>query len=110
MNRFEGLDAMSAMFGSPTRWTGLPSATEDTQLAVAAIGEYPLYALFGPANSRRLLLVRDPDEVPAGLDLLLVAGPARKPGCGEPWRALPADGQDWYTLFARASATPCANA
>ena len=110
MNRFEGLDAMSAMFGSPTRWTGLPSATDDPQFAVAAIGEYPLYALFGPANSRRLLLVRDPDEVPAGLDLLLVAGLARKPGCGEPWRALPADGQDWYTLFARASATPCANA
>jgi hypothetical protein len=110
MNRFEGLDAMSAMFGSPTRWTGLPSATDDPEFAVAAIGEYPLYALFGPANSRRLLLVRDPDEVPAGLDLLLVAGRARKPGCGEPWRALPAEGQDWYTLFARANATPCPNA
>ena len=110
MDRFEGLDAMSAMFGSPTHWAGLPSATDDPQFAVVAVGEYPLYALFGPANSRRLLLVRDPDEVPAGLDLLLVAGRARKPGCGEPWRALPAEGQDWYTLFARANATPCPNA
>ena len=110
LDRFEGLDAMSAMFGNPTDWTALPSASDGPQFAVAATGEYPLYALFGPENSRRLLLVKDPRDVPADADLLLVAPHARKPGCGEPWRRLPADGQDWYTLYARADATPCTNA
>jgi len=110
LDRFEGLDAMSAMFGDPTRWTALPSTATGPALAVAAEGEYPLYALLGRENGRRLVLVDDPSRVPPGLDLLLVTPHARKPGCGEPWRPLPATGQDWYTLYARAAAAPCANA
>jgi Glycosyltransferase family 87 len=110
LNRFQGLDAMSAMFGDPTRWTALPSVTVDPSLAVAAAGEYPLYALFGVQNRRRLVLVGDPSQVPPGLDLLLVTPHARKPRCGEPWRPLPAAGQHWYALYARADPPPCPNA
>jgi hypothetical protein len=110
MDRFEGLDAMSAMFGDPTRWTALSSTSVDPALAVAAAGEYPLYALLGPRNRRRLVLVGDPGQVPRGLDLLLVTPHARKPGCGEPWRSLPAAGQNWYALYARADPVPCPNA
>jgi hypothetical protein len=110
MSRLEGLDAMSAMLGIPSHWADLRSTLDGPQLAIATVGEYPLYPFFGPSNSRRLFLVRDPEEVPVGPDLLVVAGRARQPGCGEPWRRLPSARQDWYTLYARAVASPCPNA